>query len=137
MKQRFKPYNITLIGTWYIYIYKSFKPKLIKVNKMSYFLKLFIVPVYAVLWYTVTKHELCRVCKRRKSIPFIYDESVVSLRYDGNKKSPTRKFWDVLDSLLCTLPSASADFTGLVILWEWVTSEFQTDTQTWSANIKF
>ena len=48
------------------------------------------MPVYAVLYYTEAKHGLCRVCKRRKSKPFTYNASVVFLKFEGNKKSPTR-----------------------------------------------
>ena len=40
---------------------------------------------------------------------------ILKIRWQ-QKKSPTRKCCDVLDSLLCTLPSASADSAGLVIL---------------------
>ena len=37
---------------------------------------MFIVPVYEVLCYTVAKHGLCQVCKKRKSTPFTYDAFV-------------------------------------------------------------
>ena len=76
------------------------------------------MPVYAVLCYTVAKHGLCWVCKRRKSTPFTYVASVVFLKFDGNRKSLTKKCWDVLDSPLCTIPSASVDFAGLVMFWQ-------------------
>ena len=67
----------------------------------------------------------------RKSTSFIYDSSIVFLKFDGNKISSTRKCWDELDSPLCTLPSASV---GFVIFWEWVTSESQSlcCTASWS-----
>ena len=95
---------------------------------------MFIVPVYVVLCYTEAKHGLCWVCKRKKSTLFIYVASVVFLKFDGNIKSLTRKCWDVLDSPLCTLPSASVDFAGLVMFLEWVTNESQSRccTASWS-----
>ena len=85
---------------------------------------MFIVPVCAVLCYKVAKYGFCPVCKKRKSTPFTYDVFVF-LKLDGNKKSPTRKCREVLDSTLCILPSASAGFADLVMFWEWVTSESQ------------
>ena len=69
---------------------------------------MFIVPVYAVLCYTITKHGLCRVCKRRKSTHFTYDASVVFLKLDSNKRPPTWKCWDVLDHYVLYPQSAQA-----------------------------
>ena len=47
-----------------------------------------IVPVYAVLCYTVAKHGHCLACRRRKSIPSTYNAFVASLELHGNKRSP-------------------------------------------------
>ena len=69
--------------------------------------------VYAVLCYKVAKRGLCRVCKRRKSTPFTYNALVLLLKLDGNKRSPMRKCWHVLNSPLCTLPSARASLLAL------------------------
>ena len=58
---------------------------------------MFIEPAYAVLCYTLAKRGLCRVCKRRKSTPFFtYEAFFVFLKLNSNKRSPTRKCWDVL-----------------------------------------
>ena len=74
---------------------------------------MFIVPVYAVLRYTVAKHGLYRVSKRIKSTTFTYDASIVFLKFDGNKnqRGSVKTYLP-----LCTLPSTSADFAGMVIL---------------------
>ena len=83
----------------------------------------YFVPVYTVLCYTVAKHGLCWVFTRRKPTTFTYNAFAVFLKFDGYKKLPTRKCWDVLNSSLYTLPLAILGFAG--IFWEWATSESQ------------
>ena len=65
-----------------------------------------------ILCYKVLKHWLCLVCKRWKLIPFTYNAFAVTLKLHSNKRSPTRKCWDVLVLPPCTLPSDSTDFAG-------------------------
>ena len=72
--------------------------------------------------YTVAKHGRCLVCRRIKSIPSTYNAFVASLELHGNKRSLTRKCWDVLVLPPCTLPSVSA---GFVMFLGWVLSKSQ------------
>ena len=91
-------------------------PYWVEPSTLQLILGVFYGKVYTVLCYTIAKPGLCRVCKIRKSTPFTYDASVVFVKLDSNKKI------------------TNVGFAGLVMFWEWATSESQSlcCTTSWS-----
>ena len=76
-------------------------------------------------YYTVEKHWRCLACRRKKNNIFYLRCLCTFLELLGNKRSLTRKCWDILVLLSCTLSSVSEGFAGSFMFLDWVMSEFQ------------